>query len=256
MPATAIMNSGSSTSHREAGAARSSSAARREPDAISMLAHDVRGPLANLALIIEAIEGQGPADAGVRRLTGRAQRVIDRLEGMVNAMLVRARFHGADVRFEPAPVALTDVVADAVELNQALAERRGVRLHAYLADPLVVAGDADLLMQAVDNLLTNAIKFTPAGGLVVCQLAHEDGNAVIRIEDDGPGLSSEDVDCLFRPMAPRPVEGTGPLGSSGIGLAIVRRIAESHGGSVAAGNGTDGGAVFTIRIPLSVPVTG
>lgn len=221
-------------------------------EAVGALAHDVRGPLANLSLILEGLELHTRAlgDAKVDAMLERAGRVIDRLEGMVNAMVERARTSGDAMTVIAEEVPVPDLVEQMTGLNQPLAQQRGVRLHCYSADPLNVIGDRHLLMQAVDNLLTNAIKHTPRGGLVVCQAMPDGDDVVIRIEDDGPGLTTEDLARAFRPFTTLSAKSDATLPSSGLGLSIVRRIAQAHGGTVKAGRARRGkGAAFTIRLP-------
>jgi signal transduction histidine kinase len=221
---------------------------------LSRFAHDLRGPLANLSLLVEAIEARGKSagDSKLGALADRAAKVIDRLDDMMNALLTRARAAASAQPCEAASVSLPDIVETAAELNQPLAERCGVRLHCFLVEPLCVTGDAELLMQAVDNLLTNAIKYSRRGGMVVCQAAAVGNEAVLRIEDEGPGLKPEDMRRLFRPFQRASATSDAPLGSAGIGLSIVHDIAVQHGGSISAANRSDGrGAVLTLRLPAA-----
>ncbi len=222
-------------------------------DALAIFAHDLRGPLANLALLIEAIGAEAQAVGSVRTIerTARAERIIDRLDGMLGAMLERARDSGNVLVARRKPVDMADVVETVATLNRPLAEKRGVRLHCFVAEPLVASGDAHLLMQAVDNLVGNAIAFTPAGGLVLCEAAPADnGDVLIRITDEGPGLAPEDIARAFRIFTPLSSRPAAPRKSTGLGLSIVRRIAEAHGGSVKAASPERGkGSSFTLRLP-------
>lgn len=216
-----------------------------QPETIGKFAHDLRGPLANLSLLVEAIEARGRAtgDDKTALLAERAVGSIDRLDGMIRAVLARTDAGKDDLDFDPQPVSLPDVVEMAAALNQPLAEHNGVRLHCYLVEPLVVMGDADLLMRAVDNLLTNAIKFSPRGGMVICQLGSIGSEAVIRIEDEGPGIAQGAVRSTTK--------ARGPLGSHGLGLSIVQQIVGRHGATLTAENSPRGrGAVLTLRIPV------
>lgn len=221
-------------------------------DPLGVLAHDVRGPLANLSLILEGIElrNEKIGDARIEALVEKAARVIDRLDDMISATLEKARATGDALAVVPEDVPVPDVVEQMAALNEPLARERGVRLHCLSAEPLVVKGDQHLLMQAVDNLLTNAIKHSPRGGLVVCQAIPEGGDVVIRVEDEGPGLTDTDMTKVFSPFTTLSAKSDAPMTSTGLGLSIVRQIARSHGGEVTVGRGRHGrGAAFTVRLP-------
>lgn len=221
------------------------------PNSVRAFVHDLRSPLANLSLLIEAIGNRSQsADVdSTKRIAARAMRTIERLDGMLAAALSRASVECDCPGFEPQ--LLTGIVDMAAALNEPFARSRNVRLHCYLADPVMVMGDADLLLRAVDNLLTNAIKFTPNGGVVVCQLSIEGDEARIMIEDQGPGLTKGDIARAFQPFRRLSAKSNGKLGSHGLGLSIVRDIAECHGGSVTAYNAADSsGAVFLISMPM------
>lgn len=222
-------------------------------DALAVLAHDVRGPLANLSILVEAMASE--VDRGqfgrLSRHADKATRIIERLDGMMTAMLERARTLGDTLLAGRETVDLVDVIETVASLNRPLAERHGVRLHCLIAEPLHVKGEAHLLMQAIDNLLGNAITHSPRGACVVCEAAPaRGGDVIVRIADQGPGLTADEIAGLFRAFGTLPARATQPRKSTGLGLAIVRRIAESHGGSVSAeSRGAGAGATFSLRLP-------
>jgi two-component system NtrC family sensor kinase len=137
------------------------------------------------------------------------------------------------------------ILRDAAALLAIDAERRGVRLRVKPGGPPPFPADPAELHQVVLNLLTNALAFTPEGGLVEAEAAVEGDRAVIRVRDTGPGIPAASLPRLFEPFfTTRGSEGTG------LGLAVSHGIVRAHGGSIEAGNGPDGGAVFTVRLPL------
>lgn len=230
------------------------------PEALSLFAHDVRGPLANLALIIEAVESRNHSigDEKIQIWAEKAFRQIERLEEMVRKMLARARTNdGAEAQTSSNELSLVDLreVANSVAtLNQPLAQRHDVRIRCSLQKQAIVYGDADLLMRAIDNLVTNAIKFSPRGGKVACRISVVSNAAVFQVEDEGPGLTEDDIERAFRPFERLSAKSNSPMGSNGLGLSIARRIAEQHGGRVTAANRRNArGALFTMRLPLCQP---
>jgi signal transduction histidine kinase len=108
-----------------------------------------------------------------------------------------------------------------------------------------------LLERALDNLLSNALKFSPAGGEVALALRVGAGRAVVRVRDHGPGVPADELASLFRPF----FRGSNAARAEGhgLGLAIVRRVADAHGGEVAAANAADGGLEVRLELPLAAP---
>lgn len=222
---------------------------------LTIVAHDMRGPLANLSLLLEGIAAYSAAGASERVAASleTAEAVVTHLDAMLSALLERARTAKDPLAFRPRPVDVLDVLEMAAGLNEAAATAKSVQLHTYGDEPLVARGDHRLLLEAIDNLIGNAIKHTRPGGSVVCEAAVSGGEAVVRVVDEGPGLTEADLARAFRPFTRLSATGDGSRASHGLGLWIVRLIAERHGGSIEAGNRRDGrGAAFTIRLPILV----
>jgi len=134
--------------------------------------------------------------------------------------------------------------------NRALAEKKQQNIH-FVAPPHQVWNcDPDRLREAVDNLVSNAIKYTPVGGRMELSMYVDDDGIAIRVKDEGPGLSQEDMSRLFGRFQRLSARPTGGESSTGLGLSIVKRIVELHGGSIAAESpGPGRGTTFTIRLP-------
>lgn len=237
--------------------ARTPEVGRAQVGALAVVAHDLRGPLANLRLLIEGIESEigWEPTAAQHRIAARTRKaglLIDRLDGLLQGVLQRVSRDGDPLSVSAETVDLTTLVEQTAALNAPAAERRKVRLHCLLMDPVGMSGDARLLGQAIDNLLANAIRHTPVGGLVLCELGLVDGEAVLRIADQGPGLTEQDLRRMFRPFTRLSAVADDGAPSHGVGLYLVRLIAERHGGRIEAGNRERGpGAVFTLRLPLA-----
>jgi len=138
------------------------------------------------------------------------------------------------------------VAAVAGEFAQ-LFQAEAVQLETQL-EPAIVEGDPGRLRQILGNLLANALKFTPRGGRVRVRLVREVSRAVMNVSDSGPGIPQSELDRVFE----RFFRGHGgAAGGSGIGLTVVRELVAAHGGEVSAANAGDGGAVFTVTLPLA-----
>jgi CheY-like chemotaxis protein/two-component sensor histidine kinase len=172
---------------------------------------------------------------------------------LVSDILDMSRILAARFRLNVRPLELAPVVAAAIDSLVPAASAKGIRLLPVL-DPStgVVSGDADRLQQVVWNLLSNAIKFTPPGGRVQVRLARAEGYAEITVEDTGPGIRPEVLPHVFELFRQGDSSNTRAHGGLGLGLAVVRQLAELHGGTVHATSAGEGaGAAFTIRLPLS-----
>jgi two-component system, OmpR family, sensor histidine kinase SenX3 len=221
--------------------------------ALAVVAHDLRGPLANLSLLIEAIDAGSASMSAERRgvLTGRAARLVERLERLLTSLIHRARSWGDPLAVIVQDVDLTDLIRTAVALNESLAVARGIGLEVVAAKNLMLRGDPELLLQAVENLVNNALKYTPCGGHVVClAMAGDDGLFEVRVVDEGPGLTDADLARAFRPFTRLSAVSDTPMAATGLGLWIVRLIAENHGGRIEAANNVGGpGATFRLCLP-------
>ncbi|MDO1528589.1 ATP-binding protein [Fulvimonas sp. R45] len=214
------------------------------------LSHELRSPLARLQLILDlARRSEDPARAG--RYFEQAEQEIVRLDRMAGEMLALSRLEGGLPGMERERVDLAALVRDCAARGQLEAQAHGVRLRVDATATACVSGSAMLLERALDNLLSNALKFSPAGGEVALALHVEAGRAVVRVRDHGPGVPADELASLFRPF----FRGSNAARAEGhgLGLAIVRRVADAHGGEVAAANAADGGLEVRLELPLAAP---
>jgi signal transduction histidine kinase len=148
-----------------------------------------------------------------------------------------------------AKIDLRAVMDDSLTAMRPMAAAKEVSLRASVQQSIIVKGDASRLGQVVSNLLANAVKFTPAGGLIETRLVRDGSFAVVEVCDTGEGIASRFLPSIFD----RGTQATARrFGGLGLGLAIVKHIVELHGGSVAAASAGEGkGATFTVRIPCA-----
>jgi CheY-like chemotaxis protein len=221
---------------------------------IAMLSHELRNPLAAIRTNLYLLE-HGALD---REATARATKVMDRqighLVGMVDDLLDVTRITQDKIELRRQRLDLNTLVREALEDNRSHLERGGVRFELHLADlPLCVNADGARIAQVVTNLLTNAAKFTPAGGTArVTVRPGSDCTAILSVADSGIGVDPALLQQLFQPFmqGDRSLDRTG--GGLGLGLALVKKLVELHGGSVRAESGGRGaGAEFIVRLPLA-----
>jgi len=215
-------------------------------DMTADLSHELRTPLATIQSRIEALEDEVmPATPENLRVIGDE---VERLGRLLGALRSLNELESEDFEVELGPMDLGEVAAVALARVEPEAARKQVTLERALA-PAPVRGDRDRLLQVVANLLDNALKFTPAGGTVAVAAGVEAGAVVLSVSDTGPGIEPVDLPFVFdRFYRSQTVRGTQGVG---LGLAIARGLVESHGGVIEAANGSSGGAVFSVRLPLA-----
>jgi two-component system sensor histidine kinase BaeS len=144
------------------------------------------------------------------------------------------------------PVDLADVVRTTADLLGPVAEERDITID-VVGEPAPVNADPDRLQQIVVNLITNAVKFTPAGGRITITTGTSSGSAILKVADTGPGFGDDELPHLFERFWRGHAATTAP--GSGIGLAVVAELVAAHLGTLDAANRTEGGAEFTITLP-------
>lgn len=226
-------------------------AARLKDDFVSTLSHELRTPLNAILGWVGVLKiDQQPATLA------KAIDVIDRnsrrQSQMIDDLLDVGRIISGKLRLDVQPVNLASIVEEAVTSARPAAEAKGVRLRQVLGSAGTIQGDPGRLQQVVWNLVSNAIKFTPRGGLVQVTLKKVDSHVTVEVRDTGIGIRPELLPHVFQRFRQGDVSSTKRQGGLGLGLAIVKNLVEMHGGSVeAASDGEDAGSVFTVRLPLA-----
>ena len=225
-------------------------AARHVNEFIATLAHELRNPLAPIRAAVQVMaRAPGEAQESLRQTIDRQSAQLARI---VDDMVDISRITRGAVAIEHAPVDMAEVARRAVEASAPLIEGKRHALDLELASGVTVEGDAQRLTQLVTNLLNNAARYTPEAGRIVVAVTAEDGQAVLRVRDNGRGIEPDLLERVFDMF----VQGRTPLkrvvGGLGIGLALARKIAELHGGQLEAfSEGPGKGSEFTLRIKLA-----
>jgi PAS domain S-box-containing protein len=228
-----------------------SAANRQKDEFLAMLAHELRNPLAPIRTAGEVLAQALPADPRLQQAVAMIQRQSRQLTRLVDDLLDVSRITRGRIELERAPLALATIVDQAVETVAAQAAARRQRLLVQRPDPgLGVHGDATRLVQCLTNLLNNAVKFTPAGGEIRLRIEPAAGAVRIAVEDTGIGLAADFLPRVFDLFTQGEQALDRASGGLGIGLSVVRRLAEMHGGSIeAASDGPGRGATFTLTLP-------
>lgn len=220
---------------------------------LGMAAHDLRTPLGVIQSYSEFLEDEAAAvlDAEQREFVTTIRETSWFMRRLVDDLLDVARIEAGELVLDRQSADLVTLIARNVKLNRALAVRKGVELVFEPAvSTLEVTLDVGKIEQVLNNLIDNAVKFSQSGGMVQVCLGIIENRVTVGVLDQGPGISEQDMETLFKPFSRAGKRGTAGEPSTGLGLTIVRRIVEGHGGSVGVESKPGRGAMFSFSLPL------
>lgn len=218
---------------------------------LSTVSHELRTPLQAVIGWAEVLRRLAPSSDVWRRAVEAIDRNA-RLEAqLIDDLLDGSRLARGAMRLRPAPVKLEATVEAAVKALLPTADKRQVRVEVENDTPAEVLGDAARLVQVFEHLISNAVKFSPAGGRVRVAFGQRGERAQVRVDDSGPGIDAEHLPRVFESFWQNEGTETRLHGGLGLGLALVRHIIDLHGGTVSAESpGAGGGASFVVEIPV------
>jgi len=231
---------------------------RRKDEFLAMLGHELRNPLGAISNAAYLLEQTAPADGRTQRSLTVIRRQLRHLTRMVDDLLDVSRITRGKVVLQRSRLDLGEVVRRAVETIHPLFEARSHCVELYLpATPVALTADGTRLEQVVANLLRNAAKYTEPGGHIRVELTLDGEEAVVRVADDGVGMAPELLPRVFDLFAQGHQSLDRAGGGLGIGLTLVRRLVELHGGQVtAASDGPGNGSTFEVRLPAEPSAAG
>jgi len=226
---------------------------RRKTEFLATLAHELRNPLAPIRNGLSVMRMSGDNPAAMAKVRDMMERQVGHMVHLIDDLLDIARISGGKLELKRQRTDLAAILASAVETSMPLIE---AGKHAFTLDvpdaALPVDADATRIAQVVANLLNNAAKYTPPGGQIALSAQRDGVDAVITVRDSGVGIAADALAGVFEMFSQigRTVDRS--QGGLGIGLSLVRRLVEMHGGSVAATSaGANAGSIFTVRLPLA-----
>lgn len=229
-------------SRREAAAA-----GRAKDELFSVLGHELRNPLNALVTSAEVLRLAPPGGPVAESARGVVARQTRKLAGLIDRLVDVGRVLADDITLAPEPLELREAVEASLAIASARAAELGGRLVLHADAPVWVRADRARIAQVMAQLLDNALRHTPAGGTVTVELRRDTGAAVVTMHDTGPEIAADLLPRIFEPFARRGANRTGD--GPGVGLALVRRVIELHGGSVDA-RSSSAGNLFEWRLPV------
>ena len=228
---------------------------RRKDEFLAVLAHELRNPLAPLMNAHELVRRSAAENPALRRTSEMMERQLTQLVRLVDDLLDVSRITRGRIELRRTPVSVALAIESAVESCHGLVIARGHEIRLDLADaPQLVHGDFARLSQVFANLISNSVKYTDRGGRIEICLRHSGDDAIVTVKDTGIGIPTESLGQVFEMFSQISAHQARAAGGLGIGLALVRRLVQMHGGSISAeSDGPGKGSTFTVRLPLLQP---
>lgn len=230
---------------------------RLRDEFLALLGHELRNPLGALRNAASTAARRGVGVAGLAGPLAIFDRQLRNLTQLVDDLLDVARVTSGKIVLKLGRVDLVATTRALVQEMEKVSRERGLRLHLNVTHPeVIVSGDPVRLEQILSNLLTNALKYTPVSGHIDVTVGIERGEAVLRVADDGVGISAEALRSIFEPFAQAARTLDRAQGGIGMGLSVVRALARLHDGEVVAtSDGLGCGSEFVVRLPLAPAIS-
>jgi signal transduction histidine kinase len=222
-------------------------------DFVGNVSHELKTPVTVIRGLVETLVDDPELEPPLlQRFLGKIDRQSERLLNLVTDLLSLSRLESEEVPLELSPLDVGDVLEESLRLIEPAAEAKRISLTAdWPEEPLLVDGDDEALRQAVSNLLDNAVKYSPEGSRVTLRAREDDGQVVIEVADEGPGIEPRHHERLFERFYRVDAARSRELGGTGLGLAIVKHTALALGGEVAFESKPGEGSTFRITLPPS-----
>ena len=224
---------------------------RRKTEFLAMLAHELRNPLQPIRSAVELLRKQAATPDQLAWSREVVDRQVNQLVRLVDDLLDASRISNGKLELRREPVDLVPVITGAIESSRSLADRRHQHIDAALPQrPVYVDGDAVRLTQVFLNLINNAVKYSPSGARISLALDEREGEAVIRVRDEGMGIAAHDLPRVFEMFYQGGAKPDDAQGGLGLGLALVHQLVGLHAGTIEAhSEGPGKGSEFVVRLP-------
>ena len=222
-------------------------------DFVANISHELKTPIGAVGLLAEALESASADADQVRYFASRLTKEAGRLGRLTQDIIELSRLQASDVLEQSELVDVRDVVSAALDRNRVEADARGIRLVGRSGKRARVTGDPALLTTAIDNLVSNAVHYSPEGSRVgVGATVDREGFVEISVTDQGDGIPEDELDRVFERFYRVDPARSRRTGGTGLGLAIVKHVVQNHGGEVRVWSQLGKGSTFTVRLPAAV----
>jgi signal transduction histidine kinase len=227
---------------------------RRKNEFLAILAHELRNPLAPISNVVHILRFVGGDAAAVRQSAETLDRQVKHMVRLVDDLLDVSRITRGTIELRRRRIELQPLVAHSVETARALCRDRGDRIEVHQPrEPIYLEADAARLTQVIDNLLSNACKFSSPGGRIEVRVDREGEQAVLRVRDEGIGMAPDQLARIFEMFVQVDASIERTANGLGIGLTLVKNLVEMHGGTVTAHSaGVGHGSEVVVRLPIAI----
>jgi two-component system sensor histidine kinase SenX3 len=219
-------------------------------DFVENISHELKTPISAISLLAEALQVAIDDTEQVKKFSKNLQRESKRLGSLVNKIIQLSRIQAGDLEGEIEVIDLSQVVNEAVELNQFQADSKNVKISVDAPEGILVRGDAGLLLMALKNLIENAVIYSDDNKQVGVGLTEADDFAEVIVTDKGIGIPVDQQERIFERFYRVDPSRSRDTGGTGLGLSIVKHAANNHGGEVTVFSRPSLGSTFTLRIPI------
>jgi two-component system sensor histidine kinase SenX3 len=218
-------------------------------DFVANISHELKTPIGAVSLLAEALQAAAKDPEQVTRFAKRLTKESERLARITQELIELSRLQAADALSKPETVEIDHVVAAAIDHNRVAAEARHVTIASGGDAGMEVFGDESLLVVALQNLVSNAILYSPKGSRVGVGVSEVDGIVEIAVTDQGIGIPADELERVFERFYRIDPARSRHTGGTGLGLSIVKHVAQNHGGDVRVWSQPGYGSTFTLRLP-------
>jgi two-component system sensor histidine kinase SenX3 len=219
-------------------------------DFVENISHELKTPISAISLLSEALQVAIDDPEQVKKFSKNLHKESKRLGSLVTKIIQLSRIQAGDLKGEIEIFDLGSIVDEAVELNQFLADSKGVKIAADTPTGIMVQGDAGLLSMAIKNLIENAVLYSESGSSVGVGLSTSEGFAEVAVIDQGIGIPVDQQERIFERFYRVDPSRSRDTGGTGLGLSIVKHAANNHGGEITLFSRPNLGSTFTLRIPI------
>lgn len=219
---------------------------------LGMASHDLRNPISTIQGFSQIMLDHGDtlAEDEKKEFLQSIHKVSRDMLALLGDLLNISTIESGKLDLQLKPGSLKQLVGERIRMYQVMAERKNIATHMDIEEIPVFSFDAHRISQVIDNLLSNAIKFSPTGKEIFISLGNKNGQAIFSVRDQGPGISSKDQDKLFKHFQKLEARPTADEPSHGLGLAIAKKMVETHAGKITVQSTPGSGATFSFQIPL------
>lgn len=223
-------------------------------DILGIAAHDLKNPLSTILSLTELLKDPEISDEDKNEMLGIISSSANRMLNLITELLENIIVENTKFKVNIADIYISELVNQIIENNRVQASKKGQTIHFNTKNDLIISGDEKWIREILDNVINNAVKYTPFNKNIYVDLEGDENNVIIKVKDEGPGFSIEDKKYVFQKFKKLSAKPTGGESSTGLGLAIVKQLIELHNGEIELISNLNQGSTFIIKFKKHIPI--